>query len=545
MKKRLSFLLLSFLITFPACTKKEETAQPTAQAKEITKKESTLIYCSEGSPSGLNPQIVEDGTSFTATNPIYSTLLTIERGKTNVIPDLAEKWEVSKDQKQYTFHLRKDVKFHKTTDFTPTRNFNADDILFSFNRQRLDDHPYHKVSGGNYINFKAMNMKVISDIKKLDDYTVLFILQKPDAAFLANITMNFCSILSQEYADQLTKKGTPEKIDTNPVGTGPFIFKSYEKDSTIRYDSNPDYYGARKADVDKLIFVITPDPSVRAQKIRAGECQVIAEPPVVEYKSFMSDPNLKVVSLTGLNLSYLAFNTKKKPFDNILVRQAISHALNRAAYVDAIFQGLGQVAESAMPSSMWGYNSNLPTYDYNVDQAKELLKQAGYANGFATELWALPVSRPYNPDGRKMAEMMQADLAKIGITIKIVTYDWPTYLSKSLKGEHSMLQFGWSSDNGDPDNFLYMQLSCAGAEGGSNRAFWCYKPFDELVNKAKSVTDVAERTELYMDAQKIFKEQVPFIPIASSKVFRVMQKNVNGFVMTPLGFDFLDGVTIQ
>lgn len=544
--KKLILGVLGFIFLTTACNKKEEPqTQPQTPVVEAKKTEKTFVYCSEGSPSGFNPQIVEDGTSINTTNPIYNTLTAIQLGKTNVIPDLAESWEVSKDQKQYTFHLRKDVKFHKTATFTPTRNMNADDVLFSFNRQRLNNHPYHKVSGGNYVYFKAMNMNVIDDIKKVDDFTVVFTLKTPDSVFIANLTMAFCSIFSKEYADYLTKQNTPEKIDTDPVGTGPFIFKSYEKDSTIRYEANREYYGARKPLVDKLIFVITPDATVRAQKIKAGECQLISEPPVVEYKAFLTDPKLKVESLTGLNLSYLAFNTKKKPFDNLLVRQAIFHALNRASYVEAIFQGLGEIAESALPSSMWSYNNNIQTYEYDIEKSKALLKQAGYPNGFSTEIWALPVSRPYNPDGRKMAEMMQADLAKVGVVVKIVTYDWPTYLAKSLKGEHSMLQFGWSSDNGDPDNFLYTQLSCSGAAGGSNRAFWCYQPFEELVQKAKEVTDVNQRTELYMDAQKIFKEQVPWVPLASSKVFRVMQKNVDGFVMNPLGLDFLDGVSIQ
>lgn len=142
-----------------------------------------------------------------------------------------------------------------------------------------------------------------------------------------------------------------------------------------------------------------------------------------------------------------------------------------------------------------------------------------------------------------MAEMMQADLAKVGIKIKIVTYDWPTFLAKSRNGDHSMLMFGWISDNGDPDSFLYTQLSCSGAEAGSNRAFWCYKPYDDIVEKAKRVADIGQRTELYMDAQKIFKEQLPWVPVASAKALRVVRKNVNGFVMDPLGRDFFDGVT--
>jgi dipeptide transport system substrate-binding protein len=469
----------------------------------------------------------------------------IERGKTLIAPDLAERWEISKDQKEYTFFLRKDVKFHKTAEFTPTRNMNADDVLFSFNRQRLKDHPYHKIGGGNYLYFEAMQMNIIQDIKKTNDYTVKFVLKHPDSAFMANLTMEFCSILSQEYADAMMKKGTPDKVDTQPVGTGPFIFKSYEKDSIIRYEANPAYYGVRKAMVDKLVIVITPDANVRTQKIKAGECHIIADPAQSDYKSFQSDPNLKIESMTVLNISFLAFNVKKKPFDNLLVRKAIFHSLNRASYIDAIYHGMAEVAESAVPSSLWSYSNNLPTYDYSVEKAKELLKQAGFPNGFSTELWAMPVSRPYLPDGRKMAEMIQADLAKVGIKVKILTYDWPTYLAKSKNGEHSILEFGWVSDNADPDNFLYTQLSCNAAHAGANRAGWCYKPFDDLVEAAKRTSNVDKRTELYQDAQKVFKEQAPWVPIASAKAYRVLSKNVTGYIMDPLGRDFFDGVTYQ
>jgi len=533
-------LVVLSLISLASCTQGD---QLNSQAAEIKKTEKTLIYCSEGSPSGFNPQITEDGTSINAQNAIYNRLVMVERGGNKILPDLAESWIISKDQKEYTFKLRKDVKFHKNSLFTPSRNMNADDVLFSFNRQRLKDHPYHKIGGGNYLYYEAMDMNIIQEIQKIDNHTVKFVLSKPDAVFLANLRMEFASILSAEYADKMMKAKTPNNLDNQPIGTGPFVFKNYEKDSVIRYEANPHYYGQYKPKVDKLVFLITPDSTVRAQKIKAGECHLIAEPALVDYKSFTADPGLKVETMTGLNIGYIAFNTKKKPFDNLMVRKAIYHALNRSAYIEAIYQGMAEVAESALPSTSWGFSNTLPTYEYSVEKSKELLAKAGFPKGFETELWALPVTRPYNPDGRKMAEMVQSDLAKVGIKVKIVTYDWPTYLVKSKNGEHAMAMFGWVSDNGDPDNFLYTQLSCAAAKAGANRAMWCYKPYDDLVEKAKRISDVRQRTEFYMDAQKVFKEQVPWIPVASAKSYRVLRKDITGYIMDTLGHDYLDGVT--
>lgn len=301
-------LMMVVIAYLASCSNNE---QVTLHAAETKRSEKTLIYCSEGSPSGLNPQITEDATSINAQNPYYNRLVTIDRGTTTLIPDLATSWTVSKDQKEYTFTLRKDVKFHKTTHFKPTRHLNADDVLFSFNRQRLKNHPYHKIGGGNYLYFEAMEMNIIQDIQKINDHTVKFTLKRPDSVFLSNLTMEFASILSAEYADAMMKAKTPDKVDTMPIGTGPFVFKSYEKDSVIRYEANPDYYGTRKPLVDKLVILITPDANVRTQKIKAGECHIIAEPSLIDRKAFESDSNLKTYTMTGLNMTYLAFNTKR------------------------------------------------------------------------------------------------------------------------------------------------------------------------------------------------------------------------------------------
>ena len=484
----------------------------------------TFIYCSESSPSSFNPQLVTDGSSLNVAKSIYNGLLEFEPGTSTLVPRLVESWSISKDHLQYTFKLRKDVSFHKTSYFTPSRNMNADDVLFSFNRQRDLMHPYHKVGGGKYHYFRSMNMdETILNIQKLGSHTVRFVLSKPDASFLANIAMEFSSILSAEYAEQLSRKKAQDQMDIEPIGTGPFVFERYEKDSIIRLRAHPDYFLGRSP-LDKLVFVITPDANVRTQKVKAEECHLIAEPSPNDYRQFVTDKNLKVLITPGMNVGYLSMNVKEKPFDNLEVRKAIAYALNRQSYVEAIFKGLAVVAKSPLPPNIWGYNDRILSYEYNPKKAKETLTNAGYPNGFTTKLWALPVARSYNPDGKKMAEMMQADLAAIGIKAKIVTYDWPTYLAKSRSGEIVMGQFGWYSDNGDPDNFLYTLLSCDGVENGTNRARWCDEKFNNLVTRAKFTQDISERTKLYRQAQERFTQELPWVTIAHSQVFRVMSK---------------------
>ncbi|MFQ5785935.1 MAG: ABC transporter substrate-binding protein [Alphaproteobacteria bacterium] len=505
----------------------------------------TLVYCSEGSPEGFNPSLYTAGTTFDASSrQIYNRLVEFELGTTKVIPALAETWEVSGDGLTYTFHLRHGVKFHTTKDFTPTRDFNADDVLFSFNRQLQKDHPYHNVSGGAYEYFNGMDMpNLLKSVEKIDDYTVRFNLTAPEAPMIANLGMDFASIMSAEYADKMSAAGTPEKVDLNPVGTGPFQLVAYQKDAVIRYKAHPDYW-AGKAAIDTLVFAITPDNAVRYAKLKAGECHVMPYPNPADLDAIAQDPDINLMRQEGLNVGYLAFNTEKKPFDDRRVRQAINYAINKQAIIDAVYLGAGKAAKNPIPPTMWSYNDDVKDYPYDPDKAKALLAEAGLSGGFDTDIWAMPVQRPYNPNARRMAEMMQADLAKVGIRAKIVTYEWGEYLKRSKNGEHQMILLGWTGDNGDPDNFMYVLLGCAAAKG-ANRARWCYKPFNDLLVEAKRTTDAAKRTALYKKAQVIFKQEAPWFTIAHSVVFMPVRKEVVGYKIDPLGGHVFYGVDLK
>jgi len=389
----------------------------------------TLVYCTEGSPENFNPMINTTGTTFNANLPIYNRLLEFRPGSTEVQPGLAEKWDVSADGQTFTFHLRHGVKWQSNKTFKPTRDFDADDVIFSFERQWKDSNPYHKVSGGNYSYFGDMSFdKLLVSIDKLDPYTVRFVLNAPQAPFLADLAMDFATIQSKEYADALLKAGKPELIDQEPIGTGPFELVAYSKDSTIRYRAFAQYWGP-KPKLDSLVFAISTDPAVRLAKLRANECQVAVYPNPADLPSIRADKNLELLSQPGLNIGYLAFNNTKAPFTNKLVRQAINMAIDRKAILTAIYQGAGEQAKNLIPPTMWSYNKSVQDWPYDPAKAKALLAQAGFPNGFETTLWAMPVQRPYNPDARRMAEMMQSDLAKVGITAKIVSYEWASTAS--------------------------------------------------------------------------------------------------------------------
>ena len=505
----------------------------------------TLVFCSEGSPEGFTPIHYTASTTFDASSrQLFDRLVLFERGTTQIIPGLATSWDISADGRTYTFHLRKGVDFHTTSYFTPSRQFNADDVLFSFNRPSDKNHPYHNVSGSSYEYYEAMGMgDLIASIEKKDDYTVVFHLTRPEAPFIADLGMDFASIHSAEYADKMMKAGTPEEFDQLPIGTGPFVFVAYQKDSLIRYKAHDTYWRGR-APIDKLVFSITPDPSVRYAKLKAGECHVIAFPNPADLDLMKKDKDIKLMHQEGLNVGYLGLNTQKKPLDDLKVRKALNMAVNKDAIIEAVFQGAGKKAVNAIPPTIWSYNKEIKDYPYDPEQAKKLLKEAGLEEGFETDIWAMPVQRPYNPNARRMAEMIQADWAKIGVKAKVVSYEWGEYLKRTKEGEHQTMLLGWTGDNGDPDNFLSVLLGCQSI-GSANRARWCYKPFDDLITRAKTISDVKERTLLYQEAQKIFKEQAPWVTIAHSVVFEPMRKEVINYKIDPLGCHMFYGVDLK
>ncbi|MER0043189.1 ABC transporter substrate-binding protein [Pseudomonas sp. MGal98] len=505
---------------------------------------SNLVYCSEGSPGGFDPGQYTTGTDFdAASETIFNRLAEFERGGTKAQPGLATSWDISEDGLTYTFHLREGVKFHTTDYFKPTREFNADDVLFTFQRMLDRNHPFRKAYPSEFPYFTDMGLdKNIAKIEKTDDHTVVFTLNAVDAAFVQNLAMNFAAVHSAEYADQLLKAGKASEINQKPIGTGPFVFSRYQKDAAIRYKGNKEYWAPDQVKIDNLIFSINTDASVRAQKLRAGECQVTLNPRPADLKGLQADKNLNVPTAPGYNLGYIAYNVTRAPFDKLEVRQALDMAVNKQAIIDAVYQGAGQLAVNGMPPTQWSYDESIKDAAYNPEKAKELLKAAGVKEGTEITLWAMPVQRPYNPNARLMAEMLQADWAKIGVKARIVSYEWGEYIKRAHAGEHDAMLIGWTGDNGDPDNWLGTLYGCASVDG-NNFSKWCNAEYDKLVVAAKRVTDQNERTELYKQAQVVLKREVPITPIAHSTVYQPMRASVKGFQISPFGRNSFIGVS--
>jgi cationic peptide transport system substrate-binding protein len=503
----------------------------------------SIIYCSEGPPESFNPQTVSSGTTIDATsNQLYNRLIEFDPSDNAIIPAIAKSWHVTRDGKMVTFYLRKGVQFHQTRYFTPTRPLNADDVIFSFNRMLDVNHEYHEISGGKYPFFEnAQLANLIVNIEKINNHTVRFQLSQSDSSFLANIGGDSAVILSKEYAEQLLQLNTMQEIDMLPIGTGPFKFKWYSSGSFIRYVPHENYWRG-KSELKQLVFDITPRDTGRLTKLLAGECDVIAYP--IAHEKIKQHPNLILESVTAFNVGYLGFNTSKPPFNNPLVRKALSYAINKQAILDAVYTGQAEIANGIIPNSSWAYDASIPSQEYSIIKAQELLAQAGYSEGFAMDLWAMPVQRSYNPDAVTMAKLIQNDLLRIGIKVDIVSgYEWSTFLRKISDGEHQSVLLGWSADHPDPDNFFSPLLSCSSALTGSNRTSWCNEKFDKLIQRALQTNNINKRKVFYSKALTLINEEVPLIPIAHSKRFQARANNINGKLLRAIGGIDFNGVT--
>lgn len=483
----------------------------------------TLIFGRQGDSVSLDPANVTDGESLRVTRQVYDALLDYSEKDTSIRPALATSWENSADGLTWTFKLRKNVKFH---DGTP---FNAEAVKFNFDRWRDKSNPYHQGEFEYWVGMFGGFPGVVKSVDVVDEYTVKFVLERPVAPFLANLAMSPFSIASPTA---IKKYG--EEYGNHPVGTGPFKFVRWDRGDKIVLEANKDYWDG-KPYLDKVIFRTIPENSARLMELQSGSIDLIDGVNPDDVALAKADKNLQIFLRPSFNIGYLAMNMEKKPFDNVKVRQAVAMAINKAGIVKAFYAGLAEPAKNPMPPSLWGYNNKVKDWPYDPAKAKKLLAEAGFPNGFSTTLWAMPVARPYMPQPQKIGEAIQADLAKIGIKATITSFDWGTYLDKTSNGEHDMALLGWTGDNGDPDNFLYVLLDKDNAvkPNANNISFYRSEQVHKLLIEAQTVADMKKRTALYEKAQEIIHNDVPMVTLVHSTPPLAGRKYVKGFIPHP------------
>ncbi|MGH7725757.1 MAG: ABC transporter substrate-binding protein [Candidatus Eiseniibacteriota bacterium] len=519
----LAILLLP--LVFAGCAKKG-SASGSAPGGGNPISGGELVFARGHDSVRLDPGHETDGESFKVIDNIYENLCTYADTTTDILPELAYRWDISTDGLVYTFHLRPDVKFH---DGTP---LNAEAVLFSLDRQRdkKPPHPFHSV-GGPYTYWQSMSMdEIVKDIQAVDDSTVVITLHRRNAPFLANLAMGFAAIVSPTAARQ-----HGEDFFKRPVGTGPFRFVEWVKDERIVLERNPDYWGP-KAYLDRVVFRSIPENTVRLLALETGEVMGMDGINAELAKRLEQNQAFTLLQQPGMNVGYLAMHCDKPPFDKLLVRQAVNYAVNREAIVKGLYGGFGAPAVNAVPPTLWGYNRSVQPYPYDPAKAKELLAQAGFPQGFKTQLYAMSGPRPYMPDPLKVAEAIQADLKNVGIDATLKTLEWGTYLDEVQHGKHRMCLLGWVGDNGDPDNFLYVLLDKESTRvPAQNVAFWRNDRVHELLVGAQEETDQAARATAYEEVQQIAHDEAPWVPLAHMTQLIAFRKGIHGYPMHPTG----------
>ncbi|HWQ41624.1 MAG TPA: ABC transporter substrate-binding protein [Desulfosporosinus sp.] len=485
--------------------------------------EKTVVFARGADSISLDPVMIEDGESAKVVANIFDTLVRYKEGSTEVEPSLATEWTTSTDGKEWTFKLRKGVKF---TDGTP---FNAEAVKFNVERQL----PPNPTADMPYADF---TLGMVDKVVAVDENTVKFILKTPYAPFLLNLAMS----LSAPIGSPTAIKKFGKDFGSNPVGTGPFVFAGWEKDSKITLTANKDYWDG-KPKIDKLIFEVVKENSVRANKLMAGEADIIDGIDPNDVERLKGDAKLNFSTSPGMNINYMGLRADRKPFNDPKVREAISMAINREEMVKSLYKGNAVVANGPLPSILFGYDKDLKPYAYDPVKAKQLLKEAGYDNNLSFELISYPNPRPYNVvGGDSLATAIQGYLKQVGVTVNITSAAWKEHKENVKNGKAEAFLYGWTGDNGDPDNFLYALLhSSQIGNGRLNDAKYNNPEYDALLMKAQQSSDKSERIKDYTAAQEILVKDAPWVFISSSMDMAAASKSISGFKIHPTGVYFL------
>lgn len=529
-KNRLFFAILCTLLlslTLVACSS-SKTEVNGNESKSTGKEEKTekdiFVFARGGDAVSLDPSEVTDGESENVAQSILETLVTFAEGKTTIEPLLATEWVESNDGLTYTFTLLEGVTFHDGTDF------NAAAVVSNFERwMNANDQERFYMYGAVFGGFKGDKNHALESVEAVDEHIVRFTLKYLRPTFLKDLALTPFSISSPTAVE---KYG--EKYSSNPVGTGPFIFEEWKRNDRIKLIKNENYWLDGYPKVDQVIFRTIPDNSARLNALLSGEIDMMDGLDPGNIKQIEDDGNFQILSRPPLNIGYLGLNVTREPLDNKLVRQALNHAVDKEAMIEAFFAGQALAAKNPIPPSVEGYNDEIAAYPYDLEKAKALLKEAGYADGFEIELWSMPVSRPYMPDANRVAEFLQSSFADIGVTANIVTYEWATYLEKVVNGEADSFLLGWTGSNGDADDFIY-NLWHENNIGSLNSTFYANKELNEVLIEARTITDQEKRKTLYHRAQEIMHEDPPIIPLVHTTPVLAARFDIKGFDPHPTG----------
>ncbi|MEQ4923545.1 ABC transporter substrate-binding protein SapA [Proteus hauseri] len=540
-------LLVSTMLLASLCMASVANAAPMTQVISVEQEPTQIhqngfVYCVDGSVNTFNPQLSSSGLIIDPlAAQLYDRLLDVDPYTYRLIPELAARWETLDNGATYRFYLRRNVSFQQTQWFNPTRKLTADDVIFSFERMFDPENPFYQVNGGQYPYFDSLRFADnIQSIKKLGQYTVEFSLKEPDASFLWHLATHYAPILSAEYAKNLVDAGTQSQLDWKPVGTGPFLLDEYQAGQFVRLFRNHNYWKGEPK-MQQIVIDMGAGGTGRISKLLTGECDVLAYPAASQLKVLRDDPRLRLTLRSGMNIAYLAFNTSKPPLNDLKVRQAIAYAINNERLMESIYYGTAETAASVLPRASWAYDNRAKITEYNPEKSKQILKELGL-EGLKLNLWVPSASQSYNPSPLKMAELIQADLAQVGIKMNIRPIEGRYQETTMMDRTHDMTLSGWSTDSNDPDSFFRPLFSCAAISSQTNLSHWCSPDFDEILKKALYSQQLASRMDYYHEAQDVLAQELPVLPLANSLRMQAYRYDIKGLLLSTFGNASFAGV---
>ena len=513
----------------------------------------TLTFGTSADPVVLDGALVSDGESLRAIDQIFEGLVTLEPGTTEVVPGLAESWEISDDGTTYTFALREGVTFHDGTDF------NAEAVCFNFDRwynfkgsfQNPSASYYWQTVFGGFSDGKTESL--YESCEATDESTVTLNLTKPSASVLGALALTSFTIASptalEEYdADEgkVDAEGifapTGTYATEHPTGTGPFKFDSWTRGEALTMTRNDDYWGDIEGNIGTLIFRPIADGAARLQALQTGEIQGYDLVDPQDYETIEGDSNMQLLNRPAFNVGYVGMNQAVKPLDDIEVRKAIAHAINREEIVTGFYAGQGEVAKEFMPPELVGYSDEVTEYEYDPDLAKQTLEDAGYTLPVSIDFaYPTDVSRPYMPDPQANYEAMVADLEECCFKVEKKSATWsPDYLDNVDNGRYGLYLLGWTGDYGDADNFIGTFFQTPQPAWG----FENQEIFDAL-DAAEVETDSAAREQLYVEANNLIMDFLPGLPYVHTEPGLAFTANVTGYTPSPVSLEPFSLVTVE
>lgn len=493
MRRRISLLLTALLVV---------ALVSGCQTTRKSSKKDTLIVAVDREPASLNPHGSNDaGTSFII-NLIYQNLVAFDNDM-NLVPELATSWEQI-DETTIRFHLRDDVDFHNGEHFT------AQDVKYTLEQASQSS---HAVGILGVVDPEATTV--------VSDYVVDVVLKAPFGPILNHLAHSTAAIVNRKAIEE-----GGDNYNDNPVGTGPFMCKSWTTGDSIELVAFDGYWG-EKPEFENLLIRYIPEATTRAIEVETGGVDIARAIAVNDAKNLKDSPDVNVISGNILNTSYLSFNCSKEPFNNPKVRQAISCAVDTEAIVKNVTFDMGEQAKSVMAPNVFGYCEVGRVWDYNVERAKELLAEAGYPNGFKTSLVVNAVN------ASTTAEMIQNMLGQIGIEVEILAYDFSNWLDSIVNGKQDMYVGGWTAGTGDADYALRLPFHSANMGSGGNRSFYSNPTVDQLLEEAQVEMDQDRRLELYSEVQEILAQEAVYVNLQVGQVHVATGKHVKGLEPHP------------